>query len=163
LNNWRAVGYIFLGWGSVFLIWAFSIFFAAFFLTSVLPSFAQLLIALGASAMPFTISALCYVVGFVGYYAGKENAQVTVTVNKAPIIENKKPVKIQVKDKVDSWWSFAVGALATSGSLIVLLGAGFLDASDLLRGMFLPTFLSIVAGSLAGLIALFLIDKINES
>jgi len=122
-----------------------------------------MLIALGASAVHFLISALLYVVGFVGYYAGKEKSQTVVTENKPSISEAKKPVNRQVKDKVDSWWSFTVGALATSGSLIVLLGAGFLDASDLLRGIFLPTFLSIVAGSLAGLIALFLIDKINES
>jgi hypothetical protein len=163
LNNWRAVGYIFLGWGSVFLIWAFSIFFAAFFLTSVLPSFTQMLIALGASVVHFLISALLYVVGFVGYYAGKEKTQAVVTENKPPISEAKKTVNRQAKDKVDSWWSFTVCASATLGSIIVLLVAGLLNTSDMIRGFFLPMFLSIVAGSLAGLIALFLIDKINES
>jgi predicted membrane channel-forming protein YqfA (hemolysin III family) len=73
LNNWRAVGYIFLGWGSVFLVYAFIVFFSIVGLFSSVPSFDGAPIALAASAQWLLLAALLYIVGIVGYYAGRDS------------------------------------------------------------------------------------------
>jgi purine-cytosine permease-like protein len=102
---------------------------------------------------------LAYVVGVIGYFVGRDSDASIVT-NKP---KTKKAQNPRVSDKMNSWWSFTIGALATLGAIVVLLVMGFLNTSDMVYGVFIPTFLSIVAGSISGLAALAIIDKINES
>jgi ABC-type polysaccharide/polyol phosphate export permease len=132
-------------------------------ITSVLPSLAQVTIALAATAAYFVLAALSYVVGVVGYYAGRENAATSITANKATLKETQKPIIQHGADKVDSLWSFAIGTLVTFAVLVLLIGLGIMNTTDMLIGIFMPIVYSIVAGSIVGLIALLLIDKINES
>jgi hypothetical protein len=101
LNNWRAIGYIFLGFGTVFLILALFIFFG---LVASLP------ISLSASAPWLVISALMYVVGIVGYFAGKETTY-------TPSLEKQK--RNPISGKIDRFWSFPAGAISALAVLLL--------------------------------------------
>jgi hypothetical protein len=157
LNNWKAVGYIFLGWGSVFLIYALIVFFSMTSIFSAIPSLAQTTIALAASAPWLIIASLTYVVGVVGYYAGRENAATSDEANVEEMQESSQPVS----SKIDSLWSFPVGALTALGILVLQGALGFWNDSDLIFGVALPIFYSIVAGSIVGIVAYFIIPYLD--
>jgi predicted membrane channel-forming protein YqfA (hemolysin III family) len=105
LNNWRAAGYIFLGWGSVFLIYALIVFLSLTSIFSAIPSLAQATIALAANVPWLIIASLAYVNGVVCYYAGRENAATSVEANLEDTLEY---VSQPVSSKIDSLWSFPV-------------------------------------------------------
>jgi predicted membrane channel-forming protein YqfA (hemolysin III family) len=105
LNNWRAVGYISLGWGSIFLIYALIVFLSLTPMFSAIPSLAQATIALAANAPWLIIASLAYVVGVVCYYTGRENAATSVEANLEDMLEY---VSQPVSSKIDSLWSFPV-------------------------------------------------------
>jgi hypothetical protein len=150
LNNWRAVGYIFLGFGSVFLSYALIVTLSMMF--SGLPILNQVPVALAVNAQWLVLSALMYVVGFVGYYAGQEKVA-------TPIPSKRK--RQSVSNKIDSLWSFPIGALTALGVLVLQGALGFWNDSDLIYGVALPIFYSIVAGSIVGIVAYLIIPHIN--
>jgi hypothetical protein len=74
LNTWRAVGYIFLGIGSVFLIIAFFIFLSMMSMFSQIPYAPQgfTLIALITVTPYLILASITYVIGGICYYVGRE-------------------------------------------------------------------------------------------
>jgi hypothetical protein len=150
LNNWKAIGYIFLGFGSVFLSYALIAFLGMTLLSPVFFSLAP--IALAANTPWFIISALAYVVGFVGYFAGKENE----------LKETTKPATQHDTVKLDTIWSIPIGGSVILMVLVLQGALGYWNDSDLIFGVGLPILYSIVAGSIVGLVALLLIDRINK-
>jgi hypothetical protein len=150
LNNWKAIGYIFLGFGSVFLGYALISFLALASLTSAFLNLAP--IALAANTPWFILAALAYVVGFVGYFAGKEN----------DVKETTKPAKRHDTVKLDTIWSIPIGGSVILIVLVLQGVLGYWNDSDLIFGVTLPILYSIVAGSIVGLVALLLIDRINK-
>ena len=158
MNSWRAVGYIFLGWGSVFLVYALIVFFSMTSVFSAIPSLAQATIALAVSAPWLILASLTYVVGVVGYYAGRENA---ATSDEANVEEMQEYVSQPVSSKIDSLWSFPVGALTALGVLVLQGALGFWNDSDLIFGVALPIFYSIVAGSIVGIVAYLMITHLD--
>jgi hypothetical protein len=159
LNNWRAVGYIFLGWGSVFLIYGLLVFFGIASIFSAAPIFSQasILVSLAASAPWFVLAALLYVVGVVGYYAGRENA---ATSDEANIEEMQEDADQPVSYKIDPLWSFPIGIFVTIGVLVSQIALGF-RGSEVIFGVALPIFYSIVAGSIVGLVAYLIITHLD--
>jgi len=105
LKKWRAVGYIFLGWGSVFLIYAFIVFLSLTSIFSAIPSLAQATIALAMNAPWLIIASLVYVVGVIGYYARRENGATSVEAN---LVDTQEYVSQPVSSKIDSLWAFPV-------------------------------------------------------
>ena len=159
MNNWRVVGYIFLGWGSIFLVLGLLIFFGIVSLFSAAPIFGQvsILVSLAASAPMFVFASLLYVVGFVGYYAGRENAATSDEANVEEMLED---ASQPVSNKIDPLWSFPIGICVTIGVFVLQIGMGF-RSSEVIFGVLLPTLYSIVAGSIVGLVAYLIIDKID--
>jgi hypothetical protein len=153
LNIWRAVGYIFLGWGSVFLILALLIFFGIVSVFSAAPIFGQvsILISLAASAPWLVLASLLYVVGFVGYYAGRE----TVTTSSS-LDETDESASSQ-----SLVWPFSLGVLAFLGVLALQFALGFMNGANMLFGVALPIFYSVIAGSIVGLVACLIIDNLD--
>jgi uncharacterized membrane protein len=151
LNNWKAVGYIFLGFGSVFLSYALIAFLA---LISLNPTPLDITpAALAANTPWFILAALAYVVGIVGYFAGKENK----------LKETGKPASRRVSFEMDSMWSIPIGAFVVLTVLLLQFGLGYWNDSDLIFGVAFPILYSVVAGLIIGLVALLLIDRINKS
>jgi len=151
LNNWKAISYIFLGFGSVFLSYALISFFG---ITLLSPAFFSLApIAFVANAPWFIIAALNYVVGIVGYFAGKENE----------LKETGKPESRRVSFEVDSMWSFPIGVFVVLVVLLLQFALGFWNPLDIFSGVVLPILYSVVAGSIVGLVALLLLDRIEKS
>jgi predicted membrane channel-forming protein YqfA (hemolysin III family) len=147
LKSWRAIGYIFLGFGTVFLTLALFIFFGLVHIFSGTPfiSQASFPISLSASAPWLVISALMYVVGIVGYFAGKETTY-TQTLEK----QKRKPIS----SKIDRYWSFPAGAISTLAVLLLQYfsrGRVYTDVEAVL-----PISISIAAGLIVG-IATYLI------
>ena len=64
---------------------------------------------------------------------------------------------------VNSWWSFPIGAFVTFVVFVMQITLGNTNSSEIILGVALPIFYSVIAGSIVGLIALLLINKINES
>ena len=159
MNNWRAVGYIFLGWGSVFLILGLLIFFGIVSIFSAAPIFSQasILVSLAASAPWFVLAALLYVVGVVGYYAGRENV---ATSDEENVEEMQEDASQPDSNKIDPLWSFPIGIFVTIGVLVLQIAMGF-RSSEVILGVALPIFYSIVAGSIVGLVAYSIIDKLD--
>jgi hypothetical protein len=159
LNNWRAIGYIFLGWGSVFLILGLLIFFGIVSIFSAAPIFGQvsILISLAASAPWFVLASLLYVVGIVGYYAGRENAATSDEANVDEMLEDPSQ---PVSNKIDPLWSFPIGIFVTIGVFVLQIGMGF-RSSEVIFGVLLPTFYSIVAGSIVGIVAYLIIPHLD--
>lgn len=87
MNNWRVVGYIFLVWGSVLLISALGAFISMISMISQTPYLDQALIsaALAVIAPYLVLAAIAYVIGGVGYYAGRKNAATSISSNKSNV------------------------------------------------------------------------------
>jgi hypothetical protein len=87
LNKWRVVGYIFLVWGSVLLISALGAFISMISVIGQTPYLDQALIsaALAVIAPYLVLAAIAYVVGGVGYYAGRENAATPISSSKSNV------------------------------------------------------------------------------
>jgi hypothetical protein len=152
LNNWKAIGYIFLGFGSIFLGYALIAFFA---ITSFSNSFINLaFVALAANAPWFILAALSYVVGVVGYFAGRE---------KSTIDETDDYEVEYIAYKFDPLWSVVIGALVTIALLVLQGVMGFWNDFDLIYGVALPFFYSIVAGSAVGFSVFYLIKRVNRN
>jgi hypothetical protein len=142
LNNWRAIGYIFLGFGSVLLTLGLCVFFGLVHIFSevLVINQAILSIPLAASAPWLVLSALMYVVGIVGYFAGKETSY-------TPILE--KPKRKPFSSKIDRAWSFPAGAFSCLAVLLLqffLSGSGYTDAE-----VVLPIAISAIAGLIVGI------------
>ena len=161
MNNWKAIGYIFLGFGSVFLSYALIAFFA---ITSCSTSFLNLApVALAAQTPWFVLAALAYVVGVVGYFAGKENTPMSPSTNIANVDEKAEPASRHVSIRLDTMWSFPIGTFIVLIVFALQIALGFWNPTDVIFGVIFPILYSIVAGSIVGLVALLLIDKMNES
>jgi len=152
LENWRIIGYIFLGWGSVLLIYALFVFLSMASLLSGVPFLNEAPIALAASARYFVLAALLYVVGVVGYYAGRENVATPTTLIK----EDKR-----VSYKISSEWSLAVSALATLTILAYQYSSGIMVSPNRIYGFVLPMVISIGAGLILGLATYLVINKLD--
>jgi hypothetical protein len=144
LNNWRAIGYIFLGFGTVFLTLALLVFFGVLSIFSLtpLPDQFSISISLIASAPLLVLTTLLYIVGVVGYYAGRENTTIKSALDEAEEYES---------TKSSSVWSFAVGISAFLAALAVQYFAGIIGNSNIAIGLILPFTISIVAGFAAGI------------
>jgi hypothetical protein len=141
LNNWKAIGYIFLGFGSVFLAYALIAFLALISMNPLPFDIAP--IALAANAPWFILAALAYVVG---------------------IVEETQDLESEYGSyKFDPLWSIAIGAIVALAVLVLQGVMGFWNDFDLIFGVALPLFYSIIAGSAVGLSAFFLINKMNQN
>ena len=152
MENWRVIGYIFLGWGSVLLIYALFVFLSMASLLSGVPFLNEAPIALAASAPYFVLAALLYVVGVVGYYAGRENVATPTTLTKADK---------RVSYKISSEWSLAVSALATLTILAYQYSSGIMVNPNRIYGFVLPMVISIGAGLILGLATYLVINKLD--
>lgn len=87
MNNWRVIGYVFLGCGSVLLIYALFAFFGMLSVIPQTPYLAQALTsaALAAIAPYLILGTLAYVIGSVGYYAGQEKTATPISSNKSNV------------------------------------------------------------------------------
>jgi hypothetical protein len=150
LNNWKAVGYIFLGFGSVFIGYALIAFFGMIALSSTF--FDLTPVALAANAPWLILAALMYVVGVVGYFAGKENG----------FKEKGKPARRRISIRLEPIWSFPIGAFATLAVLVLQTASGVGNTTEVVDGFVLPMLYSIAAGSVVGFVALLLIYGIND-
>ena len=65
--------------------------------------------------------------------------------------------------RVDSRWSFPIGTFVAFVVFVMQITLGNVNVSEIILGVALPIFYSIIAGSIVGLVALSLITKINES
>jgi hypothetical protein len=160
LNNWRAVGYIFLGWGSVFLTLGLLAFFGIVSIFSTVPilSQASILVSLAASAPWFVLAALLYVVGVVGYYAGRENVAPSDEEN---VEEMQEDASQPISNRIDPQWAFPMGVLTVLAVLAFQIVLGIMNTSNVIYGVVLPTFYSIIAGSIVGIVAYLIIPHIN--
>lgn len=159
MKNWRAVGYIFLGWGSIFLILGLLVFFGIVSIFSAAPIFGQasILVSLAASAPLFVLAAFLYVVGVVGYYAGRENAPTSDEANAEEMHED---ASQPVSNKTDPLWSFPIGIVVTIGVLVLQIAMGF-GSSEVTFGVALQIFYSIIAGLIVGIVAYLIIDHLD--
>ena len=89
MNNWKAVGYIFLGCGSVILIYALFSFFSILATLRQNPYLAQTATPTAlATAAPFLILASCiYIIGGVGLYMGRDNTAISIDSNSEKVME----------------------------------------------------------------------------
>ena len=152
MKNWRAIGYIFLGFGSVFLILGLCVFFGLVHIFSevFVLNQASISIPLAASVPWLVLSALLYVVGIVGYFAGKDTVY-------SPILEKQK--RKPISSKIDPVWSFPVGALSTLAVLVLQYfsrGSGYTDAE-----VVLPIAISVVAGLIVGIATYLILSHID--
>jgi len=90
LNNWKAVGYIFLGCGSVVLIYAAFTFFSVLATLRQIPYMSQIATPTAlATAAPHLILASCiYVIGGVGLYMGRYNATKSIISNRREVTKS---------------------------------------------------------------------------
>lgn len=149
MNNWRVIGYISLGFGSVFLILALLVFFGVLSVFSLtpLPDQFSISISLIASAPMLVITTLFYIVGIVGYYAGKETPLITGAKGETDYSDS---------GQLSSAWSFAGGISAFLAELAVQYFAGIIGNPNVALGLILPFTISIVVGFVAG-IAIYLL------
>jgi hypothetical protein len=82
-----------------------------------------------------------YIVGVVGYYAGRENPLPPRTSNK---------VDEDVSSKLSPYWSLPIGALTTLSLLLALYFSGITNNSNAVFGLILPITISMVAGIIVG-------------
>jgi hypothetical protein len=152
LNNWRAVGYIFLGWGSVFLVLALTVFLSSVSLLSGVPFLNSTPIALVASATWLIIASLAYVVGFVCYFAGRE------AYGNRPPKRERQPISGMESDARSLFITVSIVAALAMIALTYLWTAhqfisGIMGNSDVVSAFALPTIVSIAVGLVAGLVA----------
>jgi len=83
LNNWKAVGYIFLGCGSVILIYALFSFFSMLATLHQIPYMSQIATptALATAAPYLVLGSVTYVIGGVGLYMGRDNVTKSIISN----------------------------------------------------------------------------------
>jgi hypothetical protein len=111
LNKWRVVGHIFLVWGSVLLISALGAFISMISMITQTPYLDQALILTALSTIvPYLVLAtLTYVIGGIGYYAGRENAATSTSSNKSNVTISATPDKIDnLEEIVDNNFNFTV-------------------------------------------------------
>jgi hypothetical protein len=111
LNKWRVVGYIFLVWGSVLLISALGAFFSMISVIGQTPYLDQALIsaALAVIAPYLVLAAIAYVIGGVGYYAGRKNVATPISSNKSNVTISATLDKIDnLEEIVDNNFNFNV-------------------------------------------------------
>jgi len=111
LNKWRVVGHIFLVWGSVLLISALGAFISMISVITQTPYLDQALILTALSTIvPYLVLAtLTYVIGGIGYYAGRENAATSTSSNKSNVTISATPDKIDnLEEIVDNNFNFTV-------------------------------------------------------
>ena len=126
--------------------------FLCYALISFLALFSFTSLGLMVNAPWFILSALAYVVGFVGYFAGKEN-----TVNGAV-----KSAKRHFSIKINPLWSFPAGAFTTLALLALHLGLGFQENMTSIFGIPSPVFVSFAAGVVVGLLSLVLLRVLDK-
>ena len=150
MNNWRAIGYIFLGFGTVFLVLALCVFLGLISIFSGFSFFGQasIPISLAASAPWLILASIMYVVGIVGYFAGKEKHY------PSPDLDE---VGEEVSRWIDSYWSFPIGAFTTFVLLIMEYFTGIIDNSNIAFGVILPITISIVVGIIVGIVIYLMI------
>ncbi len=111
MNKWRVVGYVFFVWGSVLLISALGAFISMISMIAQTPYLDQALIsaALAAIAPYLVLATLAYVIGGVGYYAGRENAATSISSNKSNVTISATLDKIDnLEEIVDNNFNFNV-------------------------------------------------------
>jgi len=111
LNKWKVVGYIFLVWGSVLLISALGALISMISVIGQTPYFDQALIsaALAVIAPYLVLAAIVYVIGGVGYYAGRENVATSMSSNKSNVMISATLDKIDsLEENVDNNFNFTV-------------------------------------------------------
>ncbi len=111
MNKWRVVGHIFLVWGSVLLISALGAFISMISMITQTPYLDQALILTALSTIvPYLVLAtLTYVIGGIGYYAGRENAATSTSSNKSNVTISATPDKIDnLEEIVDNNFNFTV-------------------------------------------------------
>ena len=111
MNKWRVVGHIFLVWGSVLLISALGAFISMISVITQTPYLDQALILTALSTIvPYLVLAtLTYVIGGIGYYAGRENAATSTSSNKSNVTISATPDKIDnLEEIVDNNFNFTV-------------------------------------------------------
>ena len=161
MNNWKAIGYIFLGFGTVFLTFALCVFFGLMstFLGTFLTQ-AAIPTSLAASAQWFVLAALMYVVGIVGYYAGKEND--FKKKEESDFKKKEKPARLPISIRITPFWSFPIGVIAFAAAYL-LMATSYLDNPQIpLDNLASPIIYSIVIGLVAGLISTVLIYRISD-
>jgi len=89
LNNWKAVGYIGLGCGSVILIYALYSFFSIFTPLRQNPYLAQIAttVALEKATPPLILGSLAYVFGSVGLFMGRDNKAFSIASHREKVTE----------------------------------------------------------------------------
>jgi uncharacterized membrane protein len=95
------------------------------------------------------VAALAYIVGFFDYFAGKEN--------KIQNQNTAKPMRRQFLKYINPLWSLHIGAFCIPVLLAVQLSLGFKDNIIFIFGVPSPMFVSVIAGTLVGLISLTLL------
>lgn len=111
MNKWKVVGYIFLVWGSVLLISALGALISMISVIGQTPYFDQALIsaALAVIAPYLVLAAIVYVIGGVGYYAGRENVATSMSSNKSNVMISATLDKIDsLEENVDNNFNFTV-------------------------------------------------------
>jgi len=106
-------------------------------------------IALVANAPWFILAALMYVVGFVGYYAGREYE----------FEKMGKPRWQPIPAKVDPMWAVPIGAVVIILLIAMQIGMGYWNEMDIYSGVILPLSYSIVIGSVAGLASFIVLRR----
>ena len=146
MKNWITISNILFGLGSVFLSCAlFNFLILTSLMTPVYPAF----MALPMQTPLFLLSALAYLVGFLDYFAGKEN--IIQKQNTA------KPIRRQFSNYTNPLWAVHIGAFSTPASLALQLGLSFKDNMTIIFGTPSPMFASIITGAVVGLISLALL------
>jgi hypothetical protein len=90
-----------------------------------------------------------YVVGFLDYFARKEN--------KIHEQNTEKPTRRQFSNHINPLWSLHIGAFSTPVSLASQSGLGFKDNITFIFEVPSPMFVSVIAGAAVGLISLTLL------
>ena len=90
MNNWKAIGYICLGVGSVILIYALFSFFSVFTPLRQNPYLAQTATstALATATPPLILGSIMYVIGGVGLYMGRDNVTKSIISNSTNVTKS---------------------------------------------------------------------------
>jgi hypothetical protein len=151
LKSWLSISKILLGLVSVSLSCAlFNFLILTSLMTPVYPAF----MALSMQTPWFILATIACVVGFVDYFAGREN-----TTREQNTV---KPIRRQFSNYINPLWSLHIGAFSTPVLLALQLGLGFKDNMTIIFGTPSPMFASIIAGAVVGLLTLILIYVWNH-
>lgn len=103
MNTWKVIGYIFLGCGTIVLIYAALAFFGIISVTSQIPYIGQTLSSFALAAVtPYLIlAAIMYVIGGVSYYAGREYETTPLRYsNEAEITADDIPYRLERLERI---------------------------------------------------------------